>query len=377
MKTMAQGNFMPEQDEKIPALEELKSSFKDTAEIGDDERIRMNTSGEATLKPENVENFITTGETLLNMKTEKLPYLIEGLFPQTGMIALAGSSDTGKSTFLRQLATMVVCNAEDFLGFKINARYNNVIYVSTEDDKQALSFLLNKQLGNEMIPEKLRQLRFIFESDDILIKLDKALKHQRADCVIIDIFTDLYGGDLNASNKVRTFLTDFHNLSQKYGCLFIFLHHTGKRTEMHPPSKDNLLGSQGFEAKMRLVMELRKDYRDPSKRHLCIVKGNYIEEKDKGDSYVLSFDEKMRYSILNERVPFHLLVKPDVKTDSNGQAKAKAIELKAQGLSVSKIKVAMDGQGFKIGRSTLGAWLKNHPSVQEPLEDEDGRQEEL
>ena len=37
-----------------------------------------------------------------------------------------------------------------------------------------------------------------------------------------------------------------------------------------------LLEKRGFEGKMRLVMELRSDFLDETKRHLCIVKGIYL-----------------------------------------------------------------------------------------------------
>ena len=318
------------------------------------------------LLTDNKEHFITTGEDLLNLKVMELPYLVEGLFPQTGLVALAGSSDTGKSSFLRQFAITVACGEEDFIGFNVNAKYRSVIYVSTEDDKQAMAYLLNKQMSGEVSPEKLKELRFIFNSEDILTKLDKSLKRHPADCVIIDTFTDLYGGDLNAANKVRSFLTDFHNLAQKHNCLIVFLHHTGKRTDFSPPSKDNLLGSQGFEAKMRLVIELRKDITDSRKRHLCIVKGNYIQEKDKKESYVLAFDEKMRYSKLDERVPFHLLVKPDPKKSDKTELKLRAIQLKGEGLSVTQITEKMAKEGHAIGRSTVGDWVKECPASGQP-----------
>jgi len=60
------------------------------------------------------------------------------------------------------------------------------------------------------------------------------------------------------------------------------------------PSKEHLLGSQGFEAKMRTVIELRKDYEFPDKyRNLCIVKGNYLSEKYKNESYKFTFHEDL------------------------------------------------------------------------------------
>lgn len=113
---------------------------------------------------------------------------------------------------------------------------------------------------------------------------------------------------------------------------------------------------------MRLVIELRKDYKDASRRHLCIVKGNYVRDKDKGESYVLAFDEKMRYSRLNERVAFHLLVKPDSRKGENSGLKAKAVQMKQEGMSITEITERLSSDGHTVGRSTVGEWVKDCPA---------------
>ena len=56
------------------------------------------------------------------------------------------------------------------------------------------------------------------------------------------------------------------------------------------PSKHNAIGSQGFEAKMRVMMELRPDPVRHDIRHLCIVKGNYLSEEYKHDTEKESAD---------------------------------------------------------------------------------------
>jgi hypothetical protein len=75
-------------------------------------------------------DFITA-ESLMNMKLDKLPYLVEGLIPQTGLFCLAGSSDTGKSALLRQLVFSICSKQGTFLGFKLNTRYGNAILERT------------------------------------------------------------------------------------------------------------------------------------------------------------------------------------------------------------------------------------------------------
>lgn len=79
-----------------------------------------------------------TGEDLLNMKSQKMDFLIDGLMQRVGLVAIVGSSDVGKSTFLRQLATSIVLDKSEFLGFKINSKHKSALYISTEDDKVKL-----------------------------------------------------------------------------------------------------------------------------------------------------------------------------------------------------------------------------------------------
>ncbi len=288
---------------------------------------------------------------LLKKKTEQIPCLLDPIFPKVGLVALAGSSDTGKSSFLRQLAISVAIGEEQFLGFKLKMEYNRAIYVSTEDDENALSFLLyrsNKQLCHE--PEDYQGLSFIFDTSDLLVKLDLILARNKADLVVIDAFADLYGKSMNDSNQVRTFLNDYNQVAQRHKCLVIFLHQTGKRTENLIPSKHNLLGSQGFEAKMRLVIELRSDPTDADKRHLCIVKGNYLSKEYKTESFVLTFNENFLFSITQERRPFE-----DLKADNKSEIKERVMDMKDQGKTQQEIAIEL-----KISQPTVSRYLKGN-----------------
>ena len=247
---------------------------------------------------------------LLNRQIKNIPCLIEPFLQKVGLACIAGSSDTGKSSFLRYLCMCIVSGESDFLGFSIRAERKRAIYVSTEDDETAVAYLLNKQNRDlQALSSSVQELRFIFDTENLLRTLDDELTKAPADIVCIDAFTDLYGRSMNESNQVRAFLNDYSQLAQKHQCLMLFLHHCGKRSEELEPSKHNLLGSQAFEAKMRLVMELRSDIIDASLKHLCIVKGNYLPAEYKNESYQLRFTENMTFINTGERMPFDNLVK--------------------------------------------------------------------
>jgi len=296
----------------------------------------------------NKSKIVFSATELLNRKVKKLPCLIDPILPKVGVAALAGSSDTGKSSFLRHLASAIVLGKADFLGWKINAEHNKVIYVSTEDDDYATSFQLSKfNMFRQLENERFSGLKYIFDTDHILETLSGILEQEKHDLIIIDAFTDLYGKSMNDSNQVRTFLNEYSQLAQKYKCLIVFLHHTGKGTEEKPPSKNNLLGSQGFEAKMRLVIELRTDPLESSIKHLCIVKGNYLPKEMKDESFVLRFEEDMSFTNTSERTPFHNLT-PNTSETNNVINEVKSLH--AQGKTQIEIAEALNISQPKVSR---------------------------
>jgi hypothetical protein len=313
-----------------------------------------------------------TGAQLLTSKYELMPCLIDPILQRVGIACLAGSSDTGKSTLLRQLAIAITTGESKFLDFNINATHRSVICVITEDMEAETSFLLKRQAGNRAEYE-LQKLRFIFDSEDTLKTLDESLTNQPADAVIIDCFSDVFssaGGDLKDTQKIRSFLNPFQELARKHQCLVLFLHHTGKRTEQFEPSKNNLLSGQGFEAKVRLVIEFRADLINPALRHFCIVKGNYLHGRYKKESFVLHFDENtFLFTDTGERMPFEMLAKKDESENHRNKYQV-AIDLKKSGLThqeiADKIGYTSRGSVTKLfERGTRNGWDKSSDSITE------------
>ena len=288
-----------------------------------------------------------TGSDLLSMDVQKMQCLVDPFLPKTGLAALAGQSDIGKSMLLRQLAFECLIS-KSFLGFPINSTHKSSIFVSSEDDTNATAYLLKKQLNN--LKADLQGLRFIFETYELIETLNKSLTAQPADLIIIDCFQDVYGSDLKDTQKIRSFLHQYQQLAEKHRCLILFLHHTGKRTEAFEPSKNNLLSGQGFEAKMRLVMELRADQSNPNYRHLCIVKGNYLPVRYKKESFVLQFNEEtFTFANTGERTPFELLAK-----QNEDPSKAKYLQAK----ELKELNYTYDQIAEKLGYDSKGSISK-------------------
>ena len=290
--------------------------------------------------------FLIGADVIKNKNYKEVEYLVDKLIPRGTLCALVGESDTGKSSLLRQLAVSMVYGDEDFLGFKMKSSCNNVLYVSTEDGEMATSVWLNKYFGQEKSEDDiLSRLNFIFSTDGIISNLRDTVKKNCIDLIIVDSYADLFTGSMNNSNEVRSFLNQYDSLVNEFGTTVIFLHHTKKSSAGSRPNKNNILGSQGFEAKMRSVMMLTKDNDNKSHRHLCVVKNNYMPETNKSESFVLKFNEQLAFENTGERVDLDELIDEDYLK----QAK----ELREGGKSIRAITDELNSNGFNVSKSSI------------------------
>ena len=290
--------------------------------------------------------FLIGADVIKNKNYKEVEYLVDKLIPKGTLCALVGESDTGKSSLLRQLAVSMVYGDEDFLGFKMKSSCNNVLYVSTEDGEMATSVWLNKYFGQEKSKDDiLSKLNFIFSTDGIISNLRDAVKNNCIDLIIVDSYADLFTGSMNNSNEVRGFLNQYDNLVNEFGTTVIFLHHTKKSSAGSRPNKNNILGSQGFEAKMRSVMMLTKDNDNKSHRHLCVVKNNYMPETNKSESFVLKFNEHLAFDNTGERVDLDELIDEDYLKEAK--------ELKEGGETIRAITNKLNDKGYKVSKSSI------------------------
>lgn len=304
-----------------------------------------------------------SGMQLLNDEAEEIPKLIDPIFHRVGLASLIGSSDTGKSSFLRDLCVHIVTGM-DFLGWKVNPIHKRAYYVSTEDDQMAISFLLKKQNKDYgLIPEDLENLVYIFETDNLVYRLDKELCEKPADVVVIDAFADVFNGQLYETNRVRAFLNEFSQLAQKHQCLIIFLHHTNKRSDTLEPSKHNALGSQGFEAKMRLMIELKSDTQINNQKHFCIVKGNYLSNQYKTHSFNLQFTENLTFNNLNTRTHYDLITQSKERMETIEYEYNEIMKLKGEGLTHEEI-----GNELGVSKSSVSKKITRYNKLKS-LED--------
>ena len=305
---------------------------------------------------------------LISQANEKIPFLVENLLPKIGLAALIGGSDGGKSSMLRQLGLAIVTGT-DFLGWKTEGERKSVVYLSTEDDATAISSLLKMQIEElyslqnydfqnfelqkesdgtiHGILESISRLHFYFNVDYFMHNIQEVIDLHRPDLIIIDAFGDIYQSELYETNKVRNFLNVFQQLAIENELCVMFLHHVGKRTEDLAPSKNNALGSQGFEAKMRLVVELKTDKAQPQKKYFCIVKGNYLPPDKKKYGHNLLFSNSLTFTNTNQLTPFENISRAGSDLSEQERDYNDIMQLRDEGFTYKEI-------GSKFGLSEAG-----------------------
>ena len=229
------------------------------------------------------------GLDIFSMPKPKIHWLVDKRIPYGSLSALVGESGTGKSTFLSQLAISIIKRERTFLGYNLITKSKKVLYVSTEDGLTFTHERLSKQLGysEDMFSSDgilinqdpyLSNIWFLFDNKDVIKSITELLETESIDLVIVDAYSDVFDEDMNHANKVRQFLTEYGKLADQYGCAILFMHHFGKG--IRTKAKHKILGSAGFEQKMRSILSLdRKD----DQSFLKTVKNNYLSH-DEGNS---------------------------------------------------------------------------------------------
>ena len=251
-------------------------------------------------------NILTAAE-LFDLNMAEVPKLLAPFYQKVGVAALVGSSDTGKSTLLRQFALHIVLKIETFLNFPVMAEHSRVLYISTEDDPYTVSNAIRKQADKLKANDQsldlklLENLIFAFSPDKPFETVEAQLQKNKFDLVILDAFADIFPGEINANTQVRQFLNKFDNLAKKKECLMIFLHHIGKGKDKYRAHKDSIIGTQAFEAKMRSVLELRRNPNEKEKRDLWVLKANFLGDQNKNKSFILTYDAHLIFENTEDR----------------------------------------------------------------------------
>ena len=289
---------------------------------------------------------------------DSVPMLVDDLLPQKGLAAIAGESDSGKSTWLRQLGLSVSIGEETFLGRTLNTVHNRVLYVSTEDAIENIGPGLKVQVEilSDLEDEALSNYYFLDDLSEFQNTIRELSEDQRFDLIIIDCFSDFIKKDMNSATEVRNTLSYLNRISNKLDCLILVLHHVRKSAiDNQSASKSDILGSTGFEGKMRAVLMLINGMNEYQKR-LRIVKANYLDPAVKQRDLVLKFQNRV----------FELIGDSQVQNiDPVAERNDKAIEIIEsflprieQGEMIKDLFDEAKKQGYPFGKSKFYEQIK-------------------
>ncbi len=304
-----------------------------------------------------------TGKEILDMGFTEQPMLLETLIPHGAVSALVGSSDTGKSILLLQLAHAIITGQKEFLKFKLNGQHKKVIMLSTEDSDITLSSRLNVFFQSKEEKDCLKNLLSFHTATDVIGKLRELLAlDSNVDAIFLDTFADIFDGkDMNQATDVRHFLEPYKELAAAYNIPIVFVHHLAKRTGYYTPAKDSILGSQGFESAMRSVLFLHPDMQSNDTTYLCVVKSNYLSRKDKYYAHKLVSDG-LGFTATGEVTAIDELTGARRDKTIDNEKRQLAISLAEEGLSCQKISEELIKKGYKnCGKSAVAIWLKGIP----------------
>ncbi len=283
-----------------------------------------------------------TAKDLLELRIKNIPYLIDTILPLGSLCFLYGSSGTGKSSLLRQMALAIAGGAEQFLGFDV-MNHGKVVMLSTEDGVEAISMYLNKVEKRLGVPVT-ENLVFFDDPNTFLKNLTMLSDQHDIKAVFVDCYSDAFDGHSgNDASDARKFLKKYDRLAKKYGYPIIFLHHVPKSAANREASKNNMIGSQGNQAKARVAIELRED--GLGVRTLHFTKGNYMSDQQMAKVYYLKFDD-MLFTLDQTRQIFK-----EKKDGYKLKIEKRVRELREQNLSWAQISETLKSEGFENGTS--------------------------
>jgi RecA-family ATPase len=236
---------------------------------------------------------VTKLSVLVKNAADSVLMLLEKCLPKVGLAGLIGESDIGKTTWLILFALFVSLKSKVFLGMKLNVTHGRALYVSTEDDASNFGSKVKKMCQKLDISEnELENIEFFFTDDveKLASNLDEYLSKSKFDLVVIDAFSDILSDDGNNVTVVRKILNGLSLVASKHQCLVLVLHHM-RKTAGSEPTKNDALGSSGFEAKMRTVIGLYRGS-EPGEVKMKILKGNYLSPQDKMVVRTLKFEDQ-------------------------------------------------------------------------------------
>ena len=188
--------------------------------------------------------------TIILPKTEEI---IDKLMPKGRTIILGGTTGSNKSYMAMQWGMSLVSNADEFLGYNINAKDLRVLYVDTEVGKALLveryQEIQQYMNWNNEIADKWLMISAKDNMDNVWEEIERAIIRHRADAVFIDCLYNISDGkDISKNHYMSEITKKVTYLQRKYEPLTpIVIAHTNKGGHEEGLHIDRLTGGSALQ----------------------------------------------------------------------------------------------------------------------------------
>ena len=229
-------------------------------------------------KTNNIGGFkLITGYDASVMNVTPKRQIIQSLIPEHSQIILGGTTGANKSFMAMQMGMSLANDEKEFLGFKINAKGLNVLYVDTE-------------CGEQVFVSRYKMLTKLFkwngdgrfnmmtgQGDNVYDKIEQAIKQIEPNILIIDcLYNTTDGVDISKNHNIQPITKRITELKNRYDITIIAIHHMNKGGHELGLSKDRVAGGgalQNWAEHMVLITRTNEQ----SKRLLKIDKSRHID----------------------------------------------------------------------------------------------------
>ncbi|MGS2592265.1 AAA family ATPase [Streptomyces hebeiensis] len=260
-------------------------------------------------------------------------WIINGLLPYKGIAYLVGRSGTGKTTLGLGMCTYLALNKKYLDWESSSEKQYKTLYLSLEmsmEDvndfykKISLNFTtpelndLDKHIHTYASPEK---IKFYQPGSPIMGRFLRKLENLKPDIVFVDSASYSLASNLNNQEEVTKSVELLDMIKDRYGCTFIFIHHSRK----DPPNSgyreadlDDVFGSTFIAASASSIIALKnnKEYSDTNR----LMDIRYLKTRFRGDNTGFSVTMDGERRMFRRPIMGELMAKSTVKTETKNES---------------------------------------------------------
>jgi len=182
-------------------------------------------------------DILTLGD-LLDSEAPATEWLIEGILPAKGIAFVAGEPKSAKTWLVFEMVKSVT-SGKSFLGH--HCYKSSVLVIDGENGKDEIKRRMTKfmyELSNEA-KLAVRQNSYVLSrtgftfADENYGVFDAFVKVWNIKVIVLDPFRRFFKGDENDSMAVGQFIDRIRRIADRYGILFIIVHHTNKQSKRY------------------------------------------------------------------------------------------------------------------------------------------------